>query len=76
MKNNTGSQIARQSQIKVVQDYFASCGICPTLKDMVSITHVMVDFIENGYSKELGERVEKVDEFIINEYKGRSNGNK
>jgi len=76
MKNNTGAQIARQSQIKVVADYFAACGICPTLKDMVSVTTVMVDYIENGYSKELGERLEKVDEYIINEYKGRSNGNR
>ena len=76
MKNNTSQQIARQSQIKVVSDYFASCGICPTLKDMVSVTTVLVDYIENGYSKEMGERLEKVDNYIQDEYKGRSNGNK
>ena len=71
MKNNTGSQIARQSQIKVVADYFSMCGICPTLKDMVSVTTVLVDYIENGYSKEMGERLEKVDNYIQDEYKGK-----
>lgn len=71
MKNNTSAQIARQSQIKVVQDWARDCGVCLTLKDLVSVTTVLVDFIENGYSKDLGERLDKVDEYLIQEYLGK-----
>ena len=57
-------QIIRQSQGKLVLDYFNSCGKCVSLKDMVGITEVMVDYVSNGYSKELGERLNKIDEHI------------
>ena len=69
MKNSTGAQIARQSQIKVAADWARDCGICMTIKDMVAVTTVLVDYIENGYSKELAEKLEKVDKYIEEQYK-------
>ena len=64
MKNNTGTSIARQSQLKLVSEWGNNCGVCLSLKDMVAITNVMVDYVENGYTKELGDRLEKIDGYI------------
>lgn len=57
-------QIIRQSQSKLVLDYFNSCDKCVTLKTLVGITEVLVDYVSNGYSKDLGERLDKIDEHI------------
>jgi hypothetical protein len=64
MKNNTGAAIARQSQLKLITEWSKDCGVCLTLKDLIAITNVMVDYVENGYSKDLGTRLEAVDTYI------------
>ena len=64
MKNNTGAAIARQSQLKLITEWSKDCGVCLTLKDLIAITNVMVDYVENGYSKDLGTRLEAVDKYI------------
>ena len=64
MKNNTGAAIARQSQLKLITEWSKDCGVCLTLKDLIAITNVMVDYVENGYSKELGTRLEAVDKYM------------
>lgn len=64
MKNNTGAAIARQSQLKLITEWSKDCGVCLTLKDLIAITNVMVDYVENGYSKDLGSRLEAVDTYI------------
>ena len=66
MKNpqNTSRQIATQSSLKVVMDWANSCGKCLSLKELVAITNVMVDYVEQGYSKEIGDRLEKIDEYL------------
>jgi len=64
MKNNTGAAIARQSQLKLITEWSKDCGVCLTLKDLIAITNVMVDYVENGYSKELGNRLEAVDKYM------------
>jgi hypothetical protein len=35
-----------------------------TLKEVVGITNVLTDYCQNGYSKELGERLDKIDNHI------------
>ena len=64
MKNTTGAAIARQSQLKLITEWSKDCGVCLSLKDLIAITNVMVDYVENGYSKELGSRVDKIDTYI------------
>lgn len=59
-------QISTQSNLKLLVEYMNSCGKCFTLKEMVQITEVLNDFVENGYSKALADRFEKIDEHIIN----------
>jgi hypothetical protein len=62
-------QIASQSQLKLVLDWSVSCGKCLTLKELVGITNVMVDYVEQGYSKELGDRLDSIQSHIDNKKK-------
>ena len=64
MAQNKDRQIATQSSMKLVNDWALSCNKCLTLKDLIAITNVVVDYVENGYSKEIRERVEKIDEHM------------
>jgi hypothetical protein len=64
----TQQSIIRQSQIKNVVDYCRMIGTPMTLKEIVSITNVLVDYCENGYSKELGVRLEKIDKHISSKF--------
>ena len=64
MSQSTSRQIATQSSLKLILDWSISCNKCLTLKELVSITNVMVDYIENGYTKEIGERLEKIQNYI------------
>lgn len=69
---DTQRQIIRQSQIKFCLDYYNSCGMCPTLTDIIKTTTMLEDYIINGYSKEMVSKFEKLDEFISNEYGTRN----
>ena len=60
--------IIRQSQLKNVVDYCRLIGTPLTLKEIVGITNVLTDYCENGYSKEIGERLEKIDNHIHNKF--------
>ena len=63
---NTGRQIATQSSLKLVLDWSISCDKCLTLKELVGITNVIVDYVEGGYTKEIGDRLEKIQDHIDN----------
>jgi len=58
------SSIVRQSTLKFVGDYCKMIGTPLTLKELVGVTNVIVDYCENGYTKELGERLDRVDAAI------------
>ena len=62
--------IIAQSQLKMAHDWSTSCGYCLTLKDLVSVSVVLAEYCEKGYSKELGERLQKVDAYLQEQYKG------
>lgn len=59
-------QIAAQSSLKLVNEWSTTCGKCLTLKELVGITNVIVDYIENGYSKEIGDRLDKIQDHLDN----------
>ena len=58
--------ISRQSQLKFVLDWAVSCNKCLTLKEVVGITNVMCDYVMGGYSKEIGDRLDKIQDHIDN----------
>lgn len=57
--------IARQSQMKVVYDILNANQVKHiNFTDVVAITNVMVDYTVNGYTKEIGDRLRNIDEYI------------
>jgi hypothetical protein len=66
MAQNKDRQIASQSSLKLVLDWATSCGKCLTMKELVGMSVVLVDYVENGYSKEIGVRLETIQEHIDN----------
>jgi hypothetical protein len=68
MAQDKEKTIVTQSQLKFVQDYTRQIGVNLTLKEMVGITNVMVDYCVNGYSTEIGKRLDAVDKFILERF--------
>jgi len=66
MAQSKERQIATQSNLKLVVEYMNSCGECLALVEIIQITTVLNDFVENGYSKELRDRFEKIDQLVFN----------
>lgn len=66
--STTQDSIVRQSSLKFVQDYQRTIGTPLTIKEIMGITNVIVDYCQNGWSKELSERVDKIDNFIQNKF--------
>jgi hypothetical protein len=62
--DTTSWSIARQSQIKTMLDFSQTCGKCLDLKTLVGASEVLADWVVNGYSKEIGERLEKIQSHI------------
>jgi hypothetical protein len=65
MAQSQGKQISTQSNLKLLLEYSQQRNKVLTLVEMVQITTVLNDFVENGYSKELVERFEKIDNIIF-----------
>lgn len=66
--NTTQDSIVRQSSLKFVQDYQRTIGTPLTLKEILGITNVIVDYCQNGYSKEIGDRVDSIDKHIQSKF--------
>jgi len=58
--------IAVQSSLKLVNEWASNCGRCLTIKEMVRIADVLSDFIEKGYTKELGDVLDKIQDHLDN----------
>ena len=66
MAQSTGKQISSQSNLKFINEYCTLMNKKLTLVEVIQIVTLLNDFVENGYSKELQTRFQKVDELIIN----------
>lgn len=64
---STSRQIATQSSLKMILDWSTTCDKCLTLKELVAITNVIVDYVENGYSSEIGVRLENIQSYLEGE---------
>ena len=67
--NSTQESIVRQSSLKFVQEYANGLGQSLTLKETFSVANIVADYCQNGWSKELGEKVEILDKHIKDKYK-------
>lgn len=61
---STARQIATQSNLKFMLEYIQLQDVKLTLKEIAAAVNVLNDFVENGYSKEVGGRFDKIDEYI------------
>lgn len=59
-------QISTQSNLKLVVEYMNSCDKCLSLVEIIQITTVLNDFVENGYSQQIKERFDKIDQIVFN----------
>jgi hypothetical protein len=60
--------IVSQSMLKFTQQYSEQINRPFKLKEICAITNVLVDYCINGYSKELGERLDSIDKFIFDKF--------
>ncbi len=65
MAQSQGKQISTQSNLKLLVEYMQCRDKCLSLVELMQITTVLNDFVENGYSKELEGRFEKVEQIIF-----------
>ena len=65
MPQTKEKQISTQSNLKLLVEYMQCRDKCLSLIELVQITTVLNDFVENGYSKELVSRFEKIEEHIF-----------
>lgn len=68
MAQDTQKTIVTQSQLKFVFDYSNKLGVNLKLKEIVGITNVLVDYCLNGYSKEIGDRIDSIDKFLLEKF--------
>jgi hypothetical protein len=68
MAQDKDRQIVTQSQLKLVMDYTKQIGVNLKLKEVIGVTNVLVDYCINGYSKELGDRLDSIDKFIQSKF--------
>lgn len=61
---DTQKIIVNQSMMKFTSDYLKQINLNLPLKDVIAITNVLSDYCVNGYSKELGSRLDAIDKFI------------
>lgn len=64
----TQESIVRQSSIKWTIDYLKMIGTPLPIKDVIGIANVVSDYCQKGYSKEMGERLDKIDEHIQSKF--------
>ena len=58
------TQIVRQSSLKLLLEWSNSCDKCLTLKELTAMTEVLTEYVQYGYSKEIGERFDNIQKHL------------
>lgn len=61
-------QIVWQNQSHLARQWFADCGRCPELFDICLVTDVLVAFCQQGPTKDVQERMDKMKKYIKEKY--------
>jgi len=64
MAQDNQKVIVSQSMLKFTQQYSEQLNRPFKLKEMAAITNVLVDYCMNGYSKEIGDRLDAIDKHL------------
>ena len=62
--------IIRQSQIKMSLDILQANGITPTIQDLLKTTTMLEQYIYDGYSTDLMDKISKLEQHLDEQYKG------
>jgi hypothetical protein len=66
--NSTQDSIVRQSSLKFVQDYQRTIGTPLTLRELLGITNVIVDYCQQGWSKDIADKIDKIDKHLASKF--------
>ena len=66
MAQSKERMIGAQSSLKLVNEWSSNCNKCLTIKELVRIADILTDFVENGYSKELGDKLDTIQDYLDN----------
>jgi hypothetical protein len=66
--NSTQDSIVRQSSLKFVQDYQRTIGTPLTLRELLGITNVIVDYCQQGWSKDIADKIDKIDKHLSSKF--------
>ena len=61
---NQQTQIVVQSSLKLLLEWSKNCDKCLTLKELTGMTEVLVEYVQTGYSKDIGDRFDKIENYI------------
>ena len=68
--DNKEKLIIRQSSINRTIEFYSNMGIQPTMLELLATSEHLVQYVENGLTKEIIEKTKGVDKFI----KDKKNG--
>ena len=62
--DNKEKLIIRQSSINRTIEFYSNMGIQPTMLELLATSEHLVQYVENGLTKEIIEKTKSVDKFI------------
>lgn len=62
--DNKEKLIIRQSSINRTIEFYSNMGIQPTMLELLATSEHLVQYVENGLTKEIIEKTKGVDKFI------------
>ena len=64
LENNTQTSIVRQSSLKFIIEYSNSLDVRLGLMETVAVTELISEYVVNGFTPDIKERLQKFDQFI------------
>jgi hypothetical protein len=71
-QQDTQKIIVNQSMMKFTSEYLKQINLNLPLKDVIAITNVLSDYCVNGYSKDIGSRLDAIDNFIKEKFEANA----
>jgi hypothetical protein len=68
MARTKEQQIVSQSSLKLALEWSNTCGKCLSTYDLCATSRVIEDYVENGFTTEVGDRLKNLDEYLNKKY--------
>ena len=67
--DNKEKLIIRQSSLNRTIEFYSNMGIQPTMLELLATSEHLLQYVENGLTKEIIEKTKGVDKFILEKQK-------